>query len=100
MFDIPDTSAYLSKVRVARTTLRKINEDKELLWTGFQLKNQTHFRNARNQFIQGRFILVAHSDFTTLNLTKNCIVAQKASFTVSMIEFPGAVIRIESQRTL
>ena len=69
MFDIPDTSAYLSKVRVARTTLRKINEDKELLWTGFQLKNQTHFGNARNQFIQGRFILVAHSDVTTLNLT-------------------------------
>ena len=45
-------------------------------------------------------ILVAHSGVITLKLTKNFIVAQKASFAVSMIEFPGAVIRIESQRTL
>ena len=45
-------------------------------------------------------ISVAHSGLTTLKLTKNFIVAQKVSFTVSMIEFPGAVIRIESQRTL
>ena len=43
----------ISEGCIVRATLEKINEDIKLLWTGFQLKNQTHFGNDRNQFIQG-----------------------------------------------
>ena len=32
----------------------KINTRIHLMWTGFQLVNQTHFGNDQNQFIQGK----------------------------------------------
>ena len=40
------------------------NEQINWLWTGFQLINQTHFKNSQNQSIQGNFV-VDHGESST-----------------------------------